>query len=447
MPAPAYRATTLRRRYPGEHLIRFRRDVLGAFERMAATGGDLVQVRVGPRRVVLVRHPDLAREVLIDRHAAFTKSRALRLSKFLLGEGLLTSEDAFHQRQRKLVLPAFHHTRLRSYGTAMVRLTEEHVAGWTEAEPVALDREMMRLTLRIAARTLFAADVDDERGEIYRALTASLGVARRVSNPLAEWFLRLPLPSTRRLERARDRLDALVLGLIDDRRRDGADHGDLLSMLLAAQDEDTGRGMTDRQVRDEVMTLFLAGHETTAQALAWTGYLLARHPDVQARLHAEVDAALGGRPASFDDLARLGYARQVLAEAMRLYPPAYAIGRESREPVEVGGTPLPAGTTVLIGTITMHHDPRFWPAPERFDPDRFAPGASADRPRFAYLPFSTGRRGCIGEQFAWAEGVLVLATLAQRWRLHPAADRHPGLDPSMTLRPRRRVALRLERHP
>jgi cytochrome P450 len=219
-------------------------------------------------------------------------------------------------------------------------------------------------------------------------------------------------------------------------------------MLLAAQDEETGVGMTDRQVRDEVMTLFLAGHETTANALAWTWYLLAQHPTIQETLHAEVDAVLQGRPAGFDDLARLGYARQVFSEAMRIYPPAWVIGREARQDVALGGVLLERGTTVFVSPYLLHRDPRFWARPERFEPDRFAPEAKAQRHKFSYLPFGSGRRGCIGEQFAWAEGVLLLATIAQAWTMRPAMDRTPAVFPSITLRPRHPLPVQARRrHP
>ena len=423
----------LKPRYPGELFLSMRRDMLGVFARLAALG-DAAAMQLGPRRLVLLSHPDLARALLIDRADAVIKGRALRLTKFLLGEGLLTSEGAFHRQQRKLVLPAFHHTRLKAYAETMGRRADQMAQAWSAGRAVDVHAAAMRLTLEIVAETLFAADVQGEADRIGRALTASLAMFERTSNPLAEWLNRLPVPGTLRLRRARTELDATIYRLIDEHRAAG-DQGDLLSMLLAAQDEE-GCGMTDEQVRDEAMTLFLAGHETTAVALTWTWHLLARHPHVERRLYEEATGVLAGRPATLADLPQLPYTRQVFSEAMRLYPPAWAFSREVvPETLALGPYTFRQGDTLLVSPYRLHRDARFWSDPGRFDPDRFAPERRRRHTRFAFLPFSTGVRGCIGEQFAWAEGLIVLATIAQRWRLAPVSERHVGLAPSITLRP------------
>jgi cytochrome P450 len=294
---------------------------------------------------------------------------------------------------------------------------------------------------------LFDADVEDEAAEIGEAITTafeSFNVGFFL--PFGQILQRLPLPATIRFRKARARLDATIYRLIDERRRTPTDRGDLLSMLLVAQDtEGDGGGMSDIQLRDEAMTIFLAGHETTANALTWTLYLLSQHPDVEARVHAEVDAALGDRLPAADDLALLPYTRMVLAESMRLYPPAWIVGRRALAPFEAAGYTIPARSIVLACQYVMHRDPRWFPDPERFDPERFAPDRHADRPRFAYFPFGGGPRVCIGEQFAWMEGVLALATIAQRWRLRLVPGHAVALQPIITLRPKFGMRMTVER--
>ena len=437
---PFFTKSTYPARFPGKPLLEIQRDPLGTFGRMAATGGALVQTDTGLRPFYLVADPELVKELLTTPTDAFTKSPILQRTKVVLGEGLLTSEDPLHRQHRKLILPAFHHHRLRDYADTTVRLTEQTAAGWHDGEVFALDREMMRLTLEIAAETLFGAHVEWAVTRISRALDTAMRVFRnRMMNPLAELLLALPLPESRRLRRARADLDRVVYGIIESRRAERRPRADLLALLLEAQDEDTGERLSDDEIRDEVMTLFLAGHETTANALTWTHVLLARHPDIAARLHVEVDAALGDRPATFGDLRELTFTRQVFSEALRLYPPAWAISRLAVRDTVLGGHRIPEGSILTISPYVLHHDARLWASPETFDPDRFAPDVDMKRHKFAFLPFSAGPRGCIGEQFAWMEGVLVLATLAQRWQLRlPDAQSIP-LQPSITLRPGRAV--------
>ncbi len=437
---PFFTKTTYPARFPGQPLLEIQRDPLGTFGRMAATGGALVQTDTGLRPFYLVADPELVKELLTTPTDAFTKSPVLQRTKVVLGEGLLTSEDPLHRRHRKLILPAFHHHRLRAYADTMTRLAERTAAGWQDGEVFALDREMMRLTLDIAAETLFGAHVEWAVARISRSLDTAMRVfRRRMMNPLSELLLKLPLPESRRLRRARADLDRVVYGIIEDRRAERRPRPDLLGLLLEAQDEDTGERLTDAEIRDEVMTLFLAGHETTANALTWTHVLLARHPDAAARLYAEIDAVLGDRPATFDDLRDLAFTRQVFSEALRLYPPAWAISRLAVRDTVLGGHRIPEGSILTISPYVLHHDARLWANPDTFDPDRFAPEADIKRHKFAFLPFSAGPRGCIGEQFAWMEGVLVLATLAQRWRLRLADDQPIPLQPSVTLRPGRPV--------
>jgi cytochrome P450 len=431
-------------RFPGQPLLEIQRDPLGTFERMRATGAALVEADTGLRPFFLVTDPELAKELLTTPTDAFSKSPILRRTKVVLGDGLLTSEDPLHRKHRKLVLPAFHHAQLRDYAETMVYLTRKSTGRWRDGEVFALDKMFMRLTLDIAARTLFGAHVDLAVVRISRALDTTMRIfRRRMMNPLSDLLLQLPLPETLRLRRARADLDRVVYDIIRTRRNEQPSRRrprtDLLDLLLTAQDEDTGEGLTDDEVRDEVMTLLLAGHETTANALTWTAVLLAQHPDVETRLFAEVDTVLGDRPATFDDLRELTYTRQVFSEALRLYPPAWAVSRQAVRDTVLGGHRIPEGAIITISPYVLHHDARLWSDPETFDPDRFAPDADVKRHKFAFLPFSAGRRGCIGEQFAWMEGVLVTATIAQSWRLARADDAPIPLHPSVTLRPARPI--------
>ena len=417
-------------------LLRFTRDPLRFLTSMAQADGEIVHYRLARRDVYLLKHPELAREVLVTRQHEYAKGEGLRWARRFLGDGLLTSEGERHTRQRRLAQPAFHRQRIAAYGGVMVAHAAAARERWRDGEEVWLDREMVRLTLAIAGRTLFGADTEALSGEVGGALTDIMRLFPRFANPFAFVLNVLPLPANVRYERARRRLDVIVYRLIEEGRRDGRDRGDLLSMLMMARDEDGGPGMTDVQLRDEVMTLLLAGHETTANALGWTLHLLSQNPEVEARLHRELDEVVGSRLPTVEDLPRLAYAERVLAEGMRLFPPAWAIGRRALRDQELGGARVPAGALVLSSPWLMHRDPRFFPEPLRFDPDRFTPEARAARPKLAYFPFGAGARGCIGEPFAWMEGVLVLATLAQRWALR-AVPGHP-VEPHalITLRPR-----------
>jgi cytochrome P450 len=336
------------------------------------------------------------------------------------------------------VQPAFHRQRIAAYAQAMVDRAWIVSERWRDGQRVDMDHEMMALTLAIVARTLFDADVDAEADEIGSALTQALELFQTVFIPGMELLDRLPLPHTRRFARARGRLDATIYRLIAQRRSErarGEERGDLLSMMLSAQDsEGDGGSMTDEQLRDEAMTLFLAGHETTANALTWTWYLLSQNPPVAKRLHEEVDRVLGDRRATADDLPALTYARMVLSESMRLYPPAYAIGRRALEDYAVGGVMVPRGALVVVSPLVTQRDARWFPDPERFDPERWTPEAQAARPKFSYFPFGGGTRMCIGDQFAWTEGILLIATLAQRWRAEMVAGQRVGMKPMITLR-------------
>ncbi len=422
---------------PGRVLFEIRRDPIAAFTRLARTYGDLVRFRVGGRDTYLVSRPEWIRDILVTRNDAFVKGEGLRSAKALLGEGLLTSEGEFHKRQRRLIQPAFHNQRIADYSRAMVEYSLRTSDRWRDGETVDMHREMMHLTLAIVAKVLFSADVEAEADQIGAALATSLEYLNHLMSPLAVVTDRLPLPGNRAFRQAYDVLDATMQRMIDERRSEKTHANDLLTMLLEAQDaEGEGGGMSDAQVRDEAMTLFLAGHETTANALTWTWYLLSEHLEAETKLHHELDQVLGGRPPSLDDVPRLRYTNAVLTESMRLYPPAWILSRECTEAYAINGHTAPAGSTFLMSQWILHHDPRYFDRPDVFDPDRWTPEFRAKLPRFAYFPFGGGPRVCIGEPFAWMEGTLALAALAQGWTARHVADHPVALLPRITLRPR-----------
>jgi cytochrome P450 len=425
-----------------------RRDTLKFLADIAGEYGDASHFPVGHWDYWFFTHPDTVRDVLVTHDDRFIKGPALRRAKDTLGEGLLTSEGDLHRRQRRLVQPVLHPQRVATYGKVMTRFADEALNGWRDGQEVNFHGEMMRLTLRIVAKTLFDADVGAEVDAIGHAMDVSVGMFVRAMSPWGPLLNFLPLPSNFRFKRAWGKLTDTIDRFIQDRRANGSNQDDLLSRLLKATDsEGDGGAMSDRQLRDEAITLFTAGHETTANALTFTFYLLSQHPEAEQSLHAELDTVLAGALPTVADVERLPYTRMVLSEAMRLYPPAWALGRESTAPCTVGGYEVPAGSVVLLSQWVTHRDPRWWPNPERFDPTRFSAENRASRPRWAYFPFGGGSRQCIGEAFAWMEAILLIATLGQRWRFRYTGDRSPALRPLITLRPADPVPMRFERRP
>lgn len=436
-----------KRKFLGATFLTFRRDPLNFLLNAAREHGDIVYFKMGPQDVYFLNHPDLIKDVLVTNHQNFIKGRALQRSKRLLGEGLLTSEHEFHRRQRRLAQPAFHRQRVAAYGRIMTDYAEEASARWHDGETLDMSHEMMRLTLSIVGKTLFDADVESEAEEIGDALTQVMELFNAMLLPFAELLEKLPLPQKRRFQQAKDRLDATIYRMINQRRASGKDHGDLLSMLMLAQDEEGDGGMmTDEQVRDEALTIFLAGHETTANALTWTWYLLSQHPAVEAKLHEELDAVLEqGLLPTFDDVPKLRYTEMIFAEAMRLYPPAWAIGRLALNDYAVRDYVVPARSLVLLSQYVTHHDARYFADPTRFDPERWTQESRDSRPAFSYFPFGGGPRRCIGEGFAWMEGILLVAALARKWRMELVPDHPVKLYPVITLRPKHGMRMRLKK--
>lgn len=435
-------------RFFGSLVNESRRDPLGFMTRLAHTYGDVCSFRVGLEHIYFVNHPDHVHDILVNHYDNFLKGRgAQRRSRRFLGEGVLLSEGDTHRRQRRLAQPAFHRNRIAGYASVMGEHCERMSSQWTDGQVLDIWPEMVRLTLGIVGKTLFNADVQSKSDEVGQAMTAAASRYRAFKLPLAKLLESMPLPQMIQFQRGKERLRRVVFKLIEERRKSGRDHGDLLSMLLLAEDENNdGRRMTPEEIWDEALTFFIAGYDTIATAMMWTWYLLAQHPDVEARLHAEVDEVLAsGGPATFDDLPRLRYTESVLAESMRLYPPTWRLVRRAIRDFPIGDHVIPARALVVVCQYAMHRHPRYYPDPERFDPDRFTPEAKAARPRFSYFPFGGGPRHCMGEPFAMLEGVILLASLARQWRLRLVPGYRVELRAEHLLRSKDGMLMKLER--
>jgi cytochrome P450 len=422
----------------------FSPDPLAIFTGWAREFGDIFYYRAGWIDVYFLNHPDLIESVLVSEAQNFVKDKVIQNSRWFLGDGLLTSEGSAWLRQRRLCQPAFHRERLASYAQTMSRYTEEVLASWRDGEARDLHQEMMQLTLRIVAKVLFSVEVERDTETIAAALNALMrhtSGGRMILPPALRY---LPLPALLRVRRAAQELNGTVNRIIQQRRRSPQDNGDLLSMLIAARDED-GSGMSDRQLRDEILTFLLAGHETTAVSLSWTWYLLSQHPGARQKLRQELSTVLSGRTPGFEDLPRLPYTEQVVKESMRLYPPAWSLARTLRKNMEIAGYRLRAGANVVMSPWIMHRDPRFFAAPEQFDPDRWSTPAAQHLPRFAYFPFGGGPRLCIGAAFAMMEATLLLATIAQQCDLDLVPDHPVAALPSITLRPKHGMRMYIHR--
>jgi cytochrome P450 len=418
-------------------LIRPGRDTLALLQGLARDYGDIVHFRMGGERAYLLNDPVHIRDVLMTNQRNFTKSRGLERAKKLLGEGLLTAEGAPHLRRRRLIQPAFHRDRIAGYGSVMVAHAARMSDQWQEGCR-DVSKDMMRVTLSIVGKTLFSTDVESKADEVGVALTQVMETFFVNLLPLADFIAMLPIPALRRAKAARIRLDALIFQMIAARRASGADDGDLLSTLVSTE-------LSDQEVRDEALTLMLAGHETTANALTWTWYLLSQNPDAEQRLHTEVDRVLEGRRPTVDDIPRLPYVERVVTEAMRLYPPAWVIGRRAIADYQLGDYLVPARSLLFMSPYVTHRDSRYFTNPERFDPDRWTQAFKADLHPFAYFPFGGGARRCIGDQFASMELVLLLATFAQGWRMQLVPN-HPVVpQPLITLRARHGMLMHLTR--
>jgi len=421
----------------------FRADMLGLYRQVAQEYGDVIRLRFLWVNTYAVNHPELIKHVLQENNRNYRRNIYInRLVTMFFGEGLFTLDGESWLSRRRLMQPAFHRHRLTALGRLMTDAAEALLAEWRnhdQRQPLAIDEEMMKLTLRVAGKALFSVDLLGASSELGDAFTEVSEYANyRMQNPLPPPLF-VPTARNRRFQQALATLDQTIYAIIAQRRKAHAagnteDSGDLLDMLMAARDEETGEGMTDKELRNEITLLMFAGHDTTANTLTWAFYLLSQYPEAEATLHAEVTRQLAGRTPTVDDLPKLPYTKMVIEETLRLYPPAWGVGRQSIEADNVGGYKIPANASLTLPIYVIHRDPRWWDDPDHFDPARFAPDRSTDRHKFAYLPFGAGPRQCIGNNFAMMEAQLILATLAQHYRLSLIPDHRVEPDPVFVLR-------------
>jgi cytochrome P450 len=415
------------------NLVRFRRNSLGFLKQIYQEFGDIVHFKMGPLRILLLNHPDYIKEVLSTQQSNFVKGRPLEMAKELLGEGLLTSEGEFHKRQSRIIQPAFHRKMMGTYAPAMTEYALRLMDKWEDGMSVDMLQEMIKMSTGIAGKTMFNVDIEEEAPEINQALETVMSLFDRVSLPFAEYLLKIPLPGTIRFFRAKSKLDHTIYKIIRERRQNKLNNGDLLSLLLKEQEEGE---MSDQQIRDEALTLFLTGFDTTSLALTWTWYLISQHPQVEAELHEELDRVLQGRLPTLEDYPNLKFTRMVFAESMRLYPPIYIIARQAVEAFTIGEYEVPEKTIVLVSPYLIHHDSRFHSNPEVFNPHNWDDRPGIQHPRYEYFPFSEGPRSCIGQHYAWLEGVMVLASIAQFWKVKMVPGHPVEIAQLLNLRPK-----------
>jgi len=423
-------------------------DPLTLFRYLADEFGDAAHYKIGPHHIVFLNDPALIREVLVVQNDNFTKERTVRRTKMLLGEGMITSEGAAHRAQRQAAQPAFHRKQIQRYAGTVVEETLRTCAAWRDGQQLDIAEQMMHLTLRIVARALFSTELGAEVRELADAINRIMRLYNYlVALPAVETLIHMRVPGLAGFTPAKKRLDEIVMRMIENHQRSGEGTADLLDMMLQSPDPSSGK-WTDDMLRDQVITIFLAGFETVANALIWTWYLLSENPEAERKLSAEIDEVLGRRPPTAEDVPNLRYTEMVFAESMRLYPPAWAMGRQAREDFELGPYRLPAGTTVIVSQFITQRDARHFPDPLRFDPERFAPAGKATFPKFSYFPFGAGYRQCIGESLAWMEGSLVLATITQQWRLQLVPGQKVEPQALITLRSKFGMKMRVtEREP
>jgi len=431
----------------------FRQNAAAYLTECAERYGDLVHYTALNRHIYQINHPALVEDFLLKDAAKHHRGLVMKRAKGVLGDGLLTSEEPLHMRQRRLAQPAFHRTRIAAYAEIIGQQALAMTARWQPGTTRDLREEMLAIALRIVGKCLFDLDVESEAEvrKISEAVDAFMGFLPLAFLPFSEQIQRLRIPAMQRIRKGQADLDAIIYGMIAERRANPTDRGDLLSMLMATVDsEATGNDsatMSDKQLHDECLTVMLAGHETTANGLSFALWLLARHPEVQVAVSAEARAVLGDRAPAAEDYARLKYTTQVFAETLRLYPPVWVTARTCEEPYEIAGYPVPRGAILIAPQLVVHRDPRFFPDPLRFDPARFSDENKEGRPRYAFFPFAAGSRQCIGEGLAWMEGVFVLAVIARDWRLTlpPNSPAEIAINPAISLRPKHGVLLQLER--
>ena len=432
-------------KFPLDHLFSYRRDSIGFLKKIAREYGDIVHFKMGPIRIILLNHPDYIKEVLTVQHRNFVKGRPLEMAKELLGEGLLTSEGEFHKRHSRMIQPAFHRNMIESYVPAVIKCISQMMNRWEDGMKTDMKDEMTHMSIAIAGKSLFNADIAEEAPEISNALDTATGLFGRISLPFSEWLLKLPLPGNLRFYKAKQRLDDTIRRMIEERRQNKMNNGDLLSILLRSQDENGNGGLSEQEIRDEAITLFLTAFDTTSTALTWTWYLLSQNPEAEAALHKELDSVLNGRLPVAEDIPNLKYCRMVFGESMRLYPPSYVIPRQAIGDFAIDKYIVPRGSIVLMSPYLVQRDPRFYADPEKFDPCEWDKHTHGLNSKYEYFPFSRGPRSCIGEPFAWMLGTLAIALVAQSWRLKLVPGHPVELLPLINLRPKYGMKMTLHR--
>ncbi len=409
------------------------------FRSAAEKYGDIFTFRVGTQRAYFIKSPAYIKEVLKTKQSSFVKEDFLKRGKIILGEGLVTSDGDIHRRQRRLVQPAFHNDRISACASTMVDFAQLTAAKWEDNTEVEMTQEMLHLTLRIVAKTLFNADVEKDARDFGEVLSSFLELFNLLIFPFEEDGDRPPDTTAKAITHAREKIDEIIYRLMDERRKSGEDAGDLLSVLMkSTNSEDGGQRMSDQQLRDEMVTIFLAGHETIANAMTWTWYLLSQNPEVEQKFHEELDSVFtGNRAPTIEDIPALEFTRNVFAESMRLFPPVWALGRKATEDCVIGERPIPKDSIILMSQYVTHRDPEYFDEPEKFKPERWTLEMQESLPDFAYFPFGGGARKCIGEQFSWTEGILLLATFGREWRFRMDSAREPEPLFLLTLRPKR----------
>ena len=461
-PGPSYKAR------PFKVVRELLHDPIKTLQGISSKYGDFSHFKIGRQHVYLINNPDYIEKVLVYDHRNFTKGKRLQLAKGLLGEGLVTSEGEFHNRQRRIIQPIFHPKQIATYGKIITDYAASLNQKWKDGDTVDMLKEMMHLTLSIICKSVLNYDVESEAEDVGKALTICRNYSKRLQSPLGQVISKIPiLPQVKGARESREKLDKLVYSLIKE-RREGLEsknkgYNDLLTRLLQAQDTTeskatvsntstitngtaTSSSMSDKQVRDEVMTIFIAGHETTANALTWTFYLLSQNPDIEKKLLDELSSVItNNRTPTVEDIPKLKFTEKVMRESMRLYPPVWAIGRSVDNEYTLGKYTIPAGSTIFMSQYVMHHDPRYYNEPDRFNPERWSVEARSSNPRFSYFPFGGGIRACIGESFAWMEGILILSTIVREWKMQLVKGQKIELDPAITLRPKYGMKMILKR--
>lgn len=431
---------------PLSNLFNFRRDSLGFLKKISQKYGDIVHFKMGPLRVVLLNHPKFIKEVLSTQHSNFIKGRPLEMAKEVLGNGLLTSEGEYHKQQSRIIQPAFHLKMMNAYAPAMTQYTTRLMEGWKDGMKVDIMDEMVKMSTGIAGKTMFNVDIEKEAPEINKALNSIMDLFGRITLPFSELLLKLPLPSTIRFFKAKTLLDDTIYKIIDQRRHSKLNNGDLLSLLLKAQTKNgINGGITDQQIKDEALTLFLTAFDTTSLALTWSWYLLSQNPKVEAELHKELTSVLQGRTPTLEDYPKLKFTRMVFTESMRMYPPIYIIARQALEDFSIGNYLVPGGTIVLMSPYLIHRDSRFHSKPAQFNPFSWAERPDKLHSKYEYFPFGGGPRSCIGQHYALLEGVLVLASIAQSWRINLIPNHPVELNQLLNLRPKYGMMMQLKK--